>query len=141
MRLELSNGGWVEIADHKVVTERLRRPIREAMQGFSAPLIHFFNTFRDAEADGYAEAMAEAITKDDTRAMLFINDFIACALVESASFLPAGTKCTEDHFLDLPGADYDAILTAVGPRVGDFMNGVDFDVNPDPASPTAPSNA
>ena len=141
MRLELSNGGWVEISDSRVVTERLRRPVREAMQSFSKSLRTFFETHNDAEAPNYLADMQDAITTDDTRAMTFNNDFIACALVDTASFLAPGQKCTPDDFLDLPGADYDLILTKVAPSVGSFMNGVDFSVNPDPASPSQPSNA
>lgn len=81
-----------------------------------------------------------AFTPEDQELMFEINDLVATALVVKASFLDNSDRCTPDHVQDLPAADYDALVNAVGPLVGAVMSGVDFDPTPDRSSPTPPSS-
>ena len=131
-RHELPSGGWIELRDPRLVTERRRRPVREAMVDLSPEI----RVALESEGDG--ETQLATMGSADLSVMSRINDLLAVGLITSASFLVDGQQVAADDLLDLPGADYDAVLQAVAPSIGAFM-GIDFDPGPpgdDAARPT-----
>lgn len=137
-RVDLPSGAWAEFGPAHAITERSRRPIRTAMASFSSEAKAAMAAASD---DSESVLSPDFFTPADQELMFHINDLVAAALIVKASFLADGRRCTVDDVQDLPAADYDALVFAVGPMVGSVMSGVDFD--PTPAgveSPTAPSS-
>lgn len=136
-RHTLPSGAWVEIDRTGQVTERHRRPVR---LGFARISEAGRAALAQAAATGDASVL-NTLSADDQAVLLEINDLVAAAVVLRASWLAEGERLTPDGMLDIPGADYDAMVELMGPLVGPLMEGVDFSPTPDPASPTPPSSA
>lgn len=113
----LPSGAWVVFQDGSTATEGQRRPLR-----------------------AYAQRMDAAENEwDRATLMMEMADLGASIMITTASFLEAGQKCTPDHIVGLLGVDYDALVGLTAPRMGAFLQGVDFDPSPDPKAPTEPS--
>lgn len=134
-RVELPTGAWCTLRPAAGTTERQRRPIRLTMARLSPGA----KAAMDAVDDDHPLDQ-DALTPADIEVMYDINDLVAVALVDTASFLPDGARCTVDDILNLPGGDYDAVLEAVSPFIGAVMSGIDFDPTPDRDSPTSASS-
>lgn len=136
-RFELPSGGYFILKSSKVVTERQRRPLRSAMMRFSERARSVLQTLSEGD-----DIPIDAFEPHDLDVMFEINDLAAAALIAEASFVPPGERCTADLVADQPGDDYDRIVGAIGPRMGELLKGsnVDFDPNPDRSSPTLPSS-
>lgn len=111
MRVDVPSGGWVEFRDPKVVTERLRRPVKQAAAGF-----------REGMPDEQA-----IVAFDETL------DLACVALIESWSF----GAVTVDGLLDLQGPDVDAIHKHVEPLLPALMPNFGDLSDMDPKAPPA----
>ena len=148
LRVELPKGHHAMIRDPDEVSERQRRMITKAQMRLA----------RHASAMGGAQALAQRAEQltgegadaanDEAIALMgsFVEsgamddiwgavDVAAAVLVQSWSF--AG-PVTAEAIVDLPGPTYDALMAVVKPLASALS--VDFDPNPDPASPTRPSS-
>lgn len=131
----LPSGKTLELTATGQVTERQRRPVRLAFARISAEAQALLShAARTKDSSGLA-----ALSAADQAVLLEVNDLVAAALIVNPSWT-GGEQLTPDSLLDLPAGDYDAIVELVGPLVGPFIEGVDFDPTPDPASPTPPSS-
>jgi len=144
----LSKDNWAELRPPEDVSERLRRPIRRALGRVRLEIMKAgqeANASVEGEGPEADRARAEAatiamqragMTQDEVDALGEANDAMVVALVAKWSY---DRPITLDNVLDLPGADYDKLREVTSAR----YNGkgyVDTEPNPDPASPTAPSN-
>lgn len=121
------NDGWVTLRDPKQVAERYRRPIiakATSMQEVAQRL-------KEDSENGMDFNEAEYL------AMCGFNDLVAVALISEWSY---GLPISVDSLLDLPAADYDAILALTAPLLTELMPSFDPNVeNTDPQSPTVSS--
>ena len=144
MRYELSGGNWMELRDVATLTEGQRRPVRSKLLDISPATRAAMESSKPAvPTDGrpavptVPAAVADVLTGADMDTLSQVNDMVAVSMIETWSF---GEEISTDALLSLPGKVYDEILMLVAPALTAFM-GVDFDVTPDRASPTQPSNA
>jgi hypothetical protein len=123
MSKHIVNDGWVLLRDPRLVSERSRRPIIAKM------------TTMQAVAE---KVTGEGTTVDEAEfnALYAFNDLVAIALIKEWSW---DVPVTIDGLLDLPAADYDAILKITAPLVSELMPSFSPDGANDPESPTVPS--
>ena len=132
----LPSGKTFELSATSQVTERQRRPVRLAFARVSAEAQALLShAARTKDPSGL-----HSLSAADQAVLLEVNDLVAAALIVKPPWLAADETLTPDSLLDLPAPDYDAIVELVGPLVGPFIEGVDFDPTPDPNSPTPPSS-
>ena len=117
-RVTLPSGAWVEFQDGATATEGQRRPLRKLGMRMDDP---------------------DSSTADEADIMVELTDLGASIMITRASFVPDGQKCTVDDIVGLLGRDYDALIGLVAPRLGAFLQGINFDPSPDPKAPTEPS--
>jgi hypothetical protein len=113
MKVELPGGGWAEVRDPELLTERERRPFLKSM-----------------------EKVLSAPERDDSDGPYALYDHVMAFWVTSWSF---GDTFDPDVALDLPIATYDVLRS----RADVFLKAItpDFSVSPDEDSPTTPSGA
>lgn len=117
-RHPLPSGAWVEFRDGSTLSERDRRPIRS----------------KGAMLD---DDLAQS---EKLQLMSELNDLAAAAMISSASFVPEFGRPTVDDILNLQAADYDALTLLMTPRLPAFLDGVNFEPNPDPKALGGPAS-
>lgn len=94
----LPSGGWIELREPERVSERLRRPVKQAMLKVAAS--------GQIPADGTGLAPELLAAYDD------LQDLGAVALIASWSF---EQPVTVDNLIDLPACDYEDIQKVTAP--------------------------
>lgn len=125
--LVLPFDGWADLRDPKMVPEKKRRPVVEAMTKAGQSLD--VSAIKDASED---ELEALAMQQGSgVFQMLDVADLAAVALIEKWGYeMPVDL----DSIGELPGAVVDALRAAVMPLIGDMFPS--FEPDPDPKAPT-----
>lgn len=142
--VQLPNGKTALFRDPDQVSERLRRPLMEAMRGALAG-VEEFKSLPDGtiltDADGQPVAKTdeekgrEMMLGDGALSMTEGGDRAILALLEQWDLEAPRTM---DGLLDLPGETYRALYKAAAPSLFKLLP-ASFSVTSDPQSPTTPS--
>jgi hypothetical protein len=141
-RVELPKGAHAMLRDPEDVSERLRRPYVDTRQEAMAALLSTgvkpeeFQAALNGTEQQQAEMGVKMLAAGMSRGMRDSQDLMIIALTESWSF---GAPVAVESLLDLPSKTYNA-LRAACQKLAPALD-PDFDPNPDPDSPTTPSNA
>lgn len=123
MRQECGSG-WVVLRDPKMISERMRRPI--IAKATAMRVVANKVTASDGE---------DSFSEEEFLSLYAFNDLVAVAVVSEWSW---DTPVSVEGLLDLPAADYDAVLKITAPLVTELMP--KFEPDPDENSPTEPSD-
>lgn len=119
-RVDLPGGQWAELRDPLEVSERERRPLKQAQFGLSRDRRKGEKPGDEAVTTPVAPQLggptksAPSLSDEDFRVYQGFTDQLIAFFVASWSFDPAPS---EDTLLDLPAAAYTALEKAVQPRV------------------------
>lgn len=134
-KVELTEGAWAEFDDPKRVPERKRRAVIDKIASGVSNETREVIAAAAAKGEQPTEEVMAKIEGSDLTTMLETIDVAIVALVSSWSF---DVEPSLDALLDLPGADYDLLRDAAMPLVDQLSP--NFEPNPAPTSPTAPSS-
>lgn len=135
-------GGWVELEDPKKVTQRKRRPVREAMVAMlrSGKAMTELGGLGDIDPNQLTSEQATQVAEMAVSADLLgvadeITEALIVALVDVWSF---GDEVTVDALVDIPGDAYDALAALVAPMMGDLFPDFATPAFGQPVDPKAP---
>lgn len=142
----LPSGKSVTLRHPDDVSERLRRPIRQAMLRVRGEIMEAGRNAASAwqnattpeekkAAETTMMALPSQMTEDEREADALGTDLGIVALVEGWEY---EQPISVEGLLDLPGRDYDALRKLVQPLVNDLF--VDASPDPNPGAPTGGSN-
>jgi hypothetical protein len=142
---DLPSGGWVLLRDVKKLTQGQREDAQIAYTEISPGIRELIAAQEGIDEhdlvgkENAANAIEQAATADDMRAMFHLNRVIAATIVAAWSFdLPI----TAESLRELQADDYDELMNAGAKAAPQVLGGVDFGPTPPgEESPTEPVSA